>query len=171
VKGYPRGTKAEIATIKRRIENDDSDVVKELRIYTAKEVDDCIAFLESIFTPERVIGDGDTDKIARSIIVAVLLLSRVEAILKAFEGLEDDVSFCDNGFTSLEKNQTLERARKLVIRLCDLWQDEHLMAVLVSKELYCIVLVPALNCASPTELASLSPRDFRARINGICTSD
>lgn len=131
-------------------------------------MDDCIAFFEGIFTPERVIADGDTDKIARSIIAAVLLLSRLKAILKAFEGfdgLDDVTSFCDNGFTSLEENQTLERARKLVTRLCDLWQDDHLMKVLVSKELYCIVLVPALKCASPTELLSLSSFDFRYRIN------
>jgi hypothetical protein len=140
-------------------------------MYTAKEVGDCIAFFEGIFTPERVIADDDTDKIARSIITAVLLLSRLKAILKAFEGIDDNASFCDNGFTSLEEDQTLERAKKLVTRLCDLWQDERLMKVLVSKELYCIVLVPALNCASPTELLSLSSFDFRYRINAMCTSD
>ena len=133
-------------------------------------MDDCIAFFEGIFTPDRVIADGDTDKIARSIIAAILLLSRLKAILKAFEGLEDDASFCDNGFMSLEKDQTLERAKKLVTRLCDQWQDERLMKVLVSKELYCIVLVPALNCASPTELLSLSSFDFRRRINEMVDS-
>jgi hypothetical protein len=169
-KDYSRRTKAEAATIKRKIEDDDSDVVKELKMYTAKEVDNCIGFLERIFTPERVIADSDTDKVARSIVAAVLLLSRVEAILKEFEGVDlDTISFCDNGFTSLEDNQTLERARKLVSRLCDLWENEHLMEVLVSKELYCIVLVPALNCASPLELKSLSPLEFRSRINSICT--
>jgi hypothetical protein len=170
-KGYSRKLKAEAAKMKRKIEDDDADVVKELRMYTAKEVDDCIAFLERIFTPGRVIADGDTDKVARSIVAAILLLSRVENILTEFKGVDlqdDDISFCDNGFTSLEENQTVERARKLVTRLCDLWQDERLMAVLVSKELYCIVLVPALNCSSPTELASLSPHEFRRRINGIC---
>jgi hypothetical protein len=140
-------------------------------MYTAKEVGDCIAFLEEIFTPERVITEGDTDKIARSIVTAVLLLSSLKSILKAFEGREDDVSICDNGYTSLDENQTLERARKLVTRLCDLWEDERLMNVLVSKDLYCIVLVPALNCASPTELSSLSSFDFRRRINEMCTSD
>jgi hypothetical protein len=169
-KDYSRRTKAEAATIKRKIEDDDSDVVKELKMYTAKEVDNCIGFLERIFTPERVIADSDTDKVARSIVAAVLLLSRVEAILKEFEGVDlDTISFCDNGFTSLEDNQTLERARKLVSRLCDLWENENLMAVLVSKELYCIVLVPALNCASPQELTSLSPLEFRTRINSICS--
>jgi hypothetical protein len=140
-------------------------------MYTAKEVSDCIAFLEGIFTPERVITEGDTDKIARSIVTAILLLSRLKAILKAFEGIDDDVSICDNGYTSLDDDQTLERARTLVIQLCDLWEDEHLMHVLVSKDLYCIVLVPALNCASPTELSSLSSFDFRRRINELCTAD
>lgn len=170
-KGYPRGTKAEIAKLKTRIENDDSDVVRALRMYSAKEVDDCIAFLEGIFTLERVIMDGDTDKIARSIVAAVLLLSRLKTILIAFEGLEDDASFCDNGYTSLEKKHTLERARQLVTRLCGLWQEEQLKAVLVSKELYCIVLVPALNCASPEELSRLSSFDFRTRINQMCQPD
>jgi hypothetical protein len=140
-------------------------------MYTAKEVGDCIAFLEGIFTPDRVITEGDTDKIARSIVTGVLLLSRLKAILKAFEEREDDVSICDNGYSSLDENQTLERARKLVTRLCDLWEDERLMNVLVSKDLYCIVMVPALNCASPTELSSLSSFDFRRRINELCTSD
>jgi hypothetical protein len=159
--------------IMRKIEDDDSNVVKDLGMFTAKEVDDCIGFLERMFTLERVITDSDTDKVARSIVGAVLLLIRVEAISKDFEGvdlLDDEISFNDNGFTSLEDNQTLERARKLVSRLCDLWENEHLMEVLVSKELYCIVLVPALNCVSSTELTSLSPLEFRSRINSICTS-
>jgi hypothetical protein len=155
------------------LEADDTDVVRDFKFYTAKEADDCITFLEGLYTPGRVITVDDTDKIARSIVAVVLLVFRLEAILKEFEGvnLEDDNSFCDNGFTSLAENRTLERSRNLVTRLCDLWGNDHVLKdVLVSKELYLIVLVPALNCASPEEVTNLGAGEFRKRIDHICTS-
>jgi hypothetical protein len=177
-KGYSRlRKKGELDSMKRSLAADDSDVVKEIKAYSADDVDKSIEFLECLYNNEKnVIRDEDLDKVARSLVLTILLLLRVQAILKEFEGVEldDDHSFCDNGYSSLEEKQTVERAKKLATKLCNVWHSSKaLRNIMLSEEMYLMALVSvsAMKCEDPKALKALSADDFRKRIYSILRVD
>jgi hypothetical protein len=160
-KGYSRLKGKERKALQHRIRHEDTDMVREMKDTSAKEVMDAVLFLETLCASWRLTSNEDEiKKVVRALIATLVYHHRLKAIHSMFEEIDssdDDVSFCDNGYSNLEENATKSRLRKLTARLCSLVDGSDLLCnCLLSQGLYQSVLAQVLELEDPTVLQSWS---------------
>lgn len=152
-KGYSRLSKEEQEQSMAHMSDDviEMELFKEIKIITAREVEDSTDFLERIFS--HTPNNWPLEKVRRALIIAILLKARLQDIRRDFDNVELDIesngnaSFCDNGYTSLGRKKTFSRVKKLVLHLCNLFpNDKVFRTMMLKEELGRAVLTEVLKC-------------------------
>ena len=103
------------------IETMDEDQVNDLSEYSPNDIHDCLQFLESLFRPT---WDAVVIKKQRALILAIAFRRRITK-LQAITGDVESENLSWDGYEDMEKHQTVDRAVKMVQKLCDSLGGEH----------------------------------------------
>lgn len=172
-KGYSRVSPEQQAKHKEQIKREDEDFPEVIGTLTANQVNESVKFLEDLLNLKPDF-QWEREMAERTLLVAILLLVRLKSMIQELQDVANkmdesagnrDISFCDNGFTSLKDDNCLDRAKHVVWRLTDFWQsDEALRESLFRQEFYGRILVEPLKCADPIDLQTWSACTLRTRI-------
>jgi len=131
--GYPRAGRDEQKKLQKLIEDDDYDFIKDIPNSSAIQLIDDIRFLRAFGMDPASLPYATR---VRLLLVAASFVVRLVAIKKEME-TSDEEDICDNGYSLLEADQTLEKARAIVRGLVKTWPTpDSLQASLFAVGLY-----------------------------------
>jgi hypothetical protein len=111
--------------LRKLVARDDEETIQELDHFSANDILDCIEFFERILNAET--WNPSTKTLERFLTLALAIHFRGTSIRKKFDGFDitDTESFCNHGFTDMEKNKTLNRGKAIVLRVYGLLGDAN----------------------------------------------
>ena len=189
-KGYSRLPEGEAAALKVKLKEDDAEVLQEIQEFSAKDLFDIIVFLEKLLNVSHSVDESDTepnlsspkvlpeDKLIRALIIAISVHTRVASILKEFASAtnpttpdssarngNDNINFCDNGFTDMKQRKAFERSRRLVSSAVTQFESpEKMKDAFCSEKVYSTFLIDLLGVDS---IDPISAQDVQTQLQEL----
>lgn len=116
--------RTELTQIRKIVARDNDETVQELDHFSANDLLECILFLEGILNSEP--WNPSIKCLERFLTLALAIHYRCNSIAMKFDGFDitHKESFCNNGFTEMKRNRTIERAKSLVFQVYLLFGED-----------------------------------------------
>lgn len=113
----------ELRTAEKTLENYDYETIRDFFSFSASDVQEALLFLERLLTPTWGAPDANRQ---RAMLAALSLHGRVLDIQDELRevGEEELALICDNGYSAMAENYTLERSKTVVRAIARDLQDK-----------------------------------------------
>ena len=165
--GYSRLRGRELELRQEQVARDDTEMIRDFEESSVTEISESIEFLDRTFKSYEPYNSKSSKPLARALIVSLVLRKRLGEICRDFEDLDGAASICDNGYSSMGEDDTVNRLNKLISDLCRLFPlgSKQLLGCMLSDNLYREVLVDSLGLESASSLDDMESGELQIRIS------
>ena len=174
-KGYSRLSKKEREKHERMMSDDHKNTLDDIGSWSVQDIVLCLSFLEKRLEESApTLGQVKF----KALVISLRLYLRLVDVQKEFglgggEGDSSLSSVCDNGYSSMEEQQTIPRMRTCLSQLIDLWTNDAQLKNDLLRENYSAFLLVKLLDSDTSMLRKRSAASIRTQLKqalGISSS-